>query len=431
MSSCLLALPAHPNSFKSAAKAVRKARQQTLATSQAGKLAPRTIKARTATTQGNRMNLRVARQTLRVLNQRVQRTFDQALQAQKESPYQPILTGPAKRRAPLYIPSILSAKRMYPDKPFLQHPLLGTKLAEAYFLAQNNRLFINLLREAETFWPKFSQAIPRFYEEAKALKQPENILEWTAQQIPAEVTDLFIGEIHDQHEIPQFISELLPLLRQQNPNRPIFLFTEFLLDTQYANWHVTNILVHTSKGHYYAPVWDAAHQLNIPIIGLESSKVPGMHFVKMADIDGNISVIPAGATPEGLRIRNEHWYKILQEYRKKNPDALFVVYTGSAHSLYNFPFSLAKRFPKKTTRMIDLTLREIREDGEICTKTDNLEILNPTLSFPQPVLTWDSPDLIELSGFDVRIKLEPTPKPRELIEQDMLPLQNFLQWPEM
>ena len=95
----------------------------------------------------------------------------------------------------------------------------------------------------------------------------------------------------------------------------------------------------------------------------------------------------------------------MQEYRQKNPDALFIVYTGSAHSYYNFPFSLAKRFPKETTFMLDLTMDLLRSDKGIIYGKDHLERLDEGFYFPQPVLKWNSPDLIQLSGFDARIKL--------------------------
>ena len=319
---------------------------------------------------------------------------------------------------------------MYPDKPFLQPPMLGARLAEAYFLAQSNRLFLKHMREAAEFWPKFTEAIPRFYEEADALAQPTNLLEWTAQQIPTTTKDLFIGEIHGEYEIPQFLSQLLPLLRKQNPQREIFLFTEFLVDNQYSSFHLANLFTQYAKKHYYYPVWEKAHELNIPLVGLESSTVQTVYPIKMANAYGNFSHVPAGAAPEGIRLRNEHWWKIMQKYRQKHPDALFVVYTGSAHSFYNYPFSLAKRSPKKTTFMIELTMEEIREEGNVTFRTDNLESLNPNLSFPQPVLKWSSPDLVELSGFDVRVKLPKTPKPKELIERDLAPLQDSGIWPD-
>lgn len=424
LSCCLLALPAQAGGLGNAAKGLRQIRQRIRVTT------PKVSKPRTVASLRKKPGLADATRNLRTLDARVERTFNQALAAQQEASHLPsILSGPAKRVKGASIISPLSAKRMYADKPFLQHPLLGPRLAEAYFLAQNNRLFINYVREMETFWAAFEEAIPRFYEEAENLKQPQNLLDWTVEQIPADVKDLFIGEVHDQHEITQFVSELLPRLRAQNPNRKIFLFTEFLMDGQTGNAKISNLLVEHAKKHYYYPVWESAQKLDIPLVGLESSKVQTVHPVKMADPEGHLGTTVVGATPEGIRIRNEHWWNILQKHRQENPDALFVIYTGSFHSMYNYPMSLAKRLSKKTTFVIDLTMEKLVEDGEASYKTDNLETLNPDLSFPQPVLKWNSPDLVELSGFDVRVKLPKTSVPKEIIEYDMRPYQDFNQWP--
>ena len=420
LSSCLVALPAQAGGLGNAAKGLRHLRQKARVTT------PKVSKPRTVSSVRKKPGLVDAARNLRTLNARVERTFNQALAAQQEATHLPsILSGPAKRIKGASIISPLSAKRMYADKPFLQHPLLGPQLTEAYFLAQNNRLFINYVREMESFWAAFEAAIPRFEQEAKALAQPTNLLEWTVEQIPANVKDLFIGEVHDQHEITQFVSELLPRLRAQNPTRQIFLFTEFIYDNSNGGNFPADLLVEHSKKHYYYPVWESAQELGIPLIGMEGSKAASIHPIKMADPEGNMGTDVVGAAPEGIRLRNEYWWNILQRYRQENPDALFVIYTGSFHSMYNYPMSLAKRLSKKTTFVIDLTMEKLMEDGEATYKTDNLETLNPNLSFPQPVLKWSSPDLIELSGFDIRIKLPKTTMPEEIIQQDMMEFQSL------
>ena len=439
LSGCLLASTAQAQVMKNAAKGLRQIRRgaRTVVTHVNTRIPKLRIKPpvsvrpiSTVSARVTKPNLRVAQKTLRTLNARVERTFQQAVHVQEMSNYRPILEGPTIRRKGVTKISLLSAKRMYPNKPFLQHPVLGSRLAEAYFLAQSNRFFIKHMRELEAFWPKFNEAIPRFYEEAEALKQPADLLEWTAEQIPATTKDLFIGEIHGQHEIPQFLSELLPRLRQKNPNREIILFTEFLVDNQYSSLHFANLFSQYPKKHYYYPVWEKARELNIPLVGLESSSVQTIYPVKMVDATGKIAHVPAGATPEGMRLRNEHWRKIMQKYRQQHPDALFVVYTGSAHSFYKYPFSLAKKTPKETTFMLELTMEKFREDGKTYFKTDNLEALNGNLSFPQTVLKWNSPDLVELSGFDARIKLPNTVKSKALLEQDMAPYQDFSTFPD-
>lgn len=385
--------------------------------------------------KSGRPTFREARQNLRELNQEVDRSFERAQKAMEQTNARPLLGGPIKHRKGLTDISLLRAKRIYPNNPELQHPVLGPQLAQAFFLIKNNELFIEHLQEVEfSFWPRFMDASRRFYEEAENFTQPKNILEWTAEQIPAEVTNLFIGEVHYQHEIPQFVSELLPQIRdqvrKQNPNRKIFLFTEFLPDSKTANQNVVDLFFEDLQKHYYYPVWEMAQELEIQVIGLESSKVQNIYPVSMSDAHGEIYQIPAGATLEGVHLRNEHWLEIMQQYRAENPDALFVFYTGSGHSFYNYPCSLTKNLPKENTFMLELTMQEIVSEGTTYYKTDNLELMNPALSFPQPVLKWSDPELVELSGFDVRIKLPSTPKPEKLKKYENLPAQHFMRLPD-
>ena len=246
--------------------------------------------------------------------------------------------------------------------------------------------------------------------------QPTNLAEWTAQQITSTTQNLFIGEIHGHPEIPQFVDELLPLLHAQNPDRKIFLFTEFLQDLEGQDAPLKDKLIEMQDMHHKIYLWETAEQLDIPLIGLESQKWP--YDYKLLKVNPQVGIytgfVRTGETLEGLRIRNDHWHKILQTYRQQNPDALFVVYTGSAHSLYYYPFSLAKRFPKETTLMLDLTMEEFREGNSVTRATDHLELLDPNnMSFPQPVLKWSSPDLIQLSGFNIRIKVPVKENPFE------------------
>lgn len=349
-------------------------------------------------------DLAAAQSHLQTLNARVERSIQHARQARANSNHFSLIKGPIDRSG-LFGPGPFHAEYLYPDKLYLQHPELGAELTEAYFVAQSNRLYAKYLREMDQhFWPAFEAARTRFYEEAQALEQPENLLKWTAEQIPASTQNLFIGEIHGNPEIPHFVDELLQLLHQQNPGRKIFFFSEFLRDLEGKDAPVTEKIIPISGVRYRMGLWKTAELLDIPLIGLETDKWPyDYDFVRT---DPYETPILAGATAEGLRIRNNHWHTILQKYRQQNPDALFVIYTGSAHSLYNFPFSLAKRFPKETTLMLDVTMEELRFHGEFIKLTDHLELLDADhMHFPQPVLKWSSPDLIELSGFDMRVKL--------------------------
>ena len=425
LSVCLLALPVEVQaawrfSPKKIAAAVRRAvtpkrakrPEQPVRTPQSAIRTPQTARP----VRLGKPDLETAQSYQHTLDKRAIRSIQQAKQARRHSVTNPILLkGPVDR--PIIGPGPFSAEHMYPEKLYLQHPQQGANLTEAYFVAQSNRLYAKNIWDMDTyFWPAFKAARPRFYQEARAFEQPANVLEWTAQQISATTQNLFIGEIHGHPEIPQFVDELISLLHAQNPDRKIFLFTEFLKDLEGKEAPLKEKLIWMQDTHHKVDLWETAEQLDIPLIGLESQKWP--YDYKLLKVDPEVGAytgtVRTGETPEGLRIRNDHWYEILQEYRQQNPDALFIIYTGSGHSLYFYPFSLAKRFSKETTLMLDLTMEEFRyNDGTATRRTDHLEILDDDLSFPQPVLKWSSPDLVELSGFDIRIKLPVKENPFE------------------
>ena len=122
------------------------------------------------------------------------------------------------------------------------------------------------------------------------------------------------------------------------------------------------------------------------------------------------------ATLEGVRLRNERWINTLSSYRTKYPDALFIVYTGADHALYNRPFSLATHFPQEQTFVTALYPdkgTDFISDGKwwhVPSMTEKsylgpLEQIHKQADFPQPVLKWSTPQLSQIAGFDVRIKI--------------------------
>ncbi len=338
-----------------------------------------------------------------ILEARVARTFQQAQQAPHPSKdsvlWEPI---PVQSR-PVRLFSF-NSKHIYPDKPFLAHPIRAGQLTEAYILAQNNRLFLQHLRRMKAWWPQFIAAIPRFQKEARSLPQPKNPLRYAVEQIPPTVKNIFLGEVHDQQEIVQFISQMLPLLRQKYKNTPIFMFAEFLP----AKLHKGKYLPDEFPGIHepdYTAIWESAAQEKIPLIGLEPPFAHNYHEVKTYSPKGEEEYVSLWGTMEGMRLRNEYWWNILQQYRAQNPEAIFVVYTGSAHSLYTLEFSLAARLPQEETFMLELVMSQKSNKNNPEVTTDNLEGMYPQLNFPQTVLHWKTKGLAQLSGFDMRIRV--------------------------
>lgn len=339
-----------------------------------------------------------------ILEERMERTFARANQAQQKSVHPGMWGSVPPRYHSRWALRHLNPKHIYPDKPFLAHPIYGGQLTEAYILSQTNRALVNHLEKMKTFWPRFAAAIPRFKREAQALLQPKDPLRYAVKKIPQTVKNIFLGEVHDQPDIVRFISNMLPLLRQKYAGKPIFLFTEFIWDIERNGKHLPDTTpgLHESD---YALIWQSAAKENIPVIGLEAKYIKHDYKLEVIGEENEGEAESLWTTLEGVRLRNEHWWKILEQYRAENPDAIFVIYTGSAHSLYNAEFSLATRTPKAETFMLELDVKKRPEEGKGGTR-DNLEDIYPRLSFPQPVLHWRSKDLIELSGFDMRIKVQ-------------------------
>ena len=303
------------------------------------------------------------------------------------------------------------AKELYPDKPFLHKGLLSPVLTHLYFLAESNRLYIQHLRQAQEFWPVFNEAIPRFYEEAESIVQPEEtqeaMVQWAAAQIPANVKVLGIGEWHGYREIPTFLADLLEKIdaQMEEQGRKVILFTEFLVNPN-TSGPLFGGFVNCPYGHYYRAVWNRARHLDIKVVGLEDQYVrSNLSNVQGYGGENSTFTLRRWAAMDGVRIRNEHWSTLLQKYREENPDALFIIYAGAGHLLYNHPFSLLAQFNKEETFMLNLVPDEAYEGGQMFHGTDPLEELNPNLSFPQPVIKWQSPDLAQLSGYDARVRL--------------------------
>ena len=79
-------------------------------------------------------------------------------------------------------------------------------------------------------------------------------------------------------------------------------------------------------------------------------------------------------------------------YRKKYPDALFIIHTGAWHSGYIMPFSLAQAFNPQETFVAHF----MRKD---CTLINEFThgLVNA------PVLGWTDKKLARIAGFDVQI----------------------------
>lgn len=347
--------------------------------------------------------------TSQVLESRLINTSIRAQQAQLKLP---------KTLRPLISPSVASFpeinwQAIYPAKSFLT----TQEQTVNYMLAKNNRLQVQEAERLEKLFQDLQAHVTQLQQAAQTTPQVEPYLPWAVEQIPAQTTMLFLGETHDVPEVRQAIRELIKELAQHAQGRKIILFTEFLPEqTHYTPANKSQVEQTKSR---YKETWQSALEQNIEVVGLEPAfvfedlfKDTSMELSQMPS--GAITETPLWANLEAVRLRNEAWTRILQQYRAENPDALFVVYDGAAHSSYNTRFTLSHAFEKESPFVINveptyhIKTAHIMEDGERVRDVApyrNLVEKMLGIELPQRVIQITAPELKQLAGFDIRLKI--------------------------
>lgn len=293
------------------------------------------------------------------------------------------------------------------------HFLNTTQKFKNYIIARNNRLFANEVRRLNTLAPELEMHYPALKRRAKLLEQVPRYKGLTQEQwmheliqlIPEQTRYLFLGEQHGFAAIQQALQDFVSQLRHTYPQRKIILFSEFLPkgvsfssphDMQ-ATWFDMNKHVES----FYVKLFEKALSENITVVGLEH---PDRYvFYPYAE---TINAQSPGQVPfwnslEGVSQRNELWYQILQTYRAKNPDALFVIHTGAGHALYNRPFSLGARFAKEETFIAAFYPQSTMSTYY----KDPIELLYKPAELPETFLYFTIPAHIQAAGFDARLRI--------------------------
>ena len=347
-------------------------------------------------------------QISRQLEKRAVLSFEQAKQAQAAlGSSRSIVAGEPVRT--VLRPKDMPRTNVYSDKPFLT----TRRQTANYLVSQSNRLFVRELERMKAVWEQIDTHLPQLQAAAAQTEQSPTPIPWLAHQIPADTSLLFIGEVHGYSEIRQATAALLRELRALYPAREILLFTEFLPE----DFHPSQSADLTSLSlPRYVPVWETALQEDIEVIGLEPDFILEDSCTALAiNRKGKFKLVPQWALLEGVRLRNEHWKDTLQKYRQQHPQALFVVYSGAGHSLYNYPFSLSAALPNEksfVTALYPDKFLKIQSNGTRLVQelvsapfTGPLEGLTEQVKFPQSVLHFKDPSLSRTAGFDVRIRL--------------------------
>ncbi|MBO4675418.1 MAG: hypothetical protein J5601_04965 [Elusimicrobiaceae bacterium] len=235
-------------------------------------------------------------------------------------------------------------RELYPNASFL-----SSRELVPYMLAKNNleirkHIRLHQARE-EAFVEKFGK-LPADFGEVDAAPFVGAEAQWLAEQVPADTQYLLLGEIHMQGLQP-YLADFIKHIRVRNPQREIILLTEFLparstwteesgqtinFDDEKDRWTAYMVMSNDL-------VFTAAQEERMKLVGLERNEVCSYDEINGKNL---VEGVPQSfwETVEGMRLRNERWLEVIEEYRQAHPDALFIIYAGSGHCEYYQPYSL-------------------------------------------------------------------------------------------
>ena len=365
----------------------------------------------------------VASQSAAQLSQQLERGAQAALEQARAAKIEtyPYISHNIAPAVGVQVLSGWQVEPLYQDRPELKKA--GD--ISSYLLRQENSLVVQEMeRQKNHVWPQLGSNIKQLEQAAAATPQTDDPLHTVIEKLPSSVNTLFVGELHGFPEIKQAMNRLLVQLRRQQPSRPIILFTEFLPKdfvwkekNPSFKWHPGCRKVGLENKDFLA-VWNQAQELNIPTVGLEpmQSCLDTRLCSSFFSLAGN-GVVPKyfNISLSGIKYRNENFVEVLQRYRENNPDALFVVYTGTSHVEYHKFYSVAAQFKPQETFVLSLfpsvkrLAQRLGEDKETAQYSYHpIRQFIQVGDFPQNFLYFNK-DLAPIAGVDALIRLE-TPK---------------------
>lgn len=242
------------------------------------------------------------------------------------------------------------------------YPTLSNTLSSLH----NNQMLLACLRNLadKLAWLRARpKELRRSLQTEKALPAWEKLTTQLAQE-----KLIFIGEIHNYPAVQYAVGELITRLARQVPQRRVVVFTEFLdlpawnpapRDTRatYYRRIIPQELLPKSptnddKFLQYAPqLFLRLKKLGVDIYPLEDT-VQQQVLARESGMDEDLSLLT-------LTQRNKTWARVLEskmaDIRRTDPDALFVVYGGLAHTSWLMPASLPKFFAAEQPAVVEIT----------------------------------------------------------------------------
>ena len=289
---------------------------------------------------------------------------------------------------------------------------LSPQARRDYFLAANNRAGSLVLRRQLENIKRIQDNLFNLWEGRKFFRSMplEKLL---VREIPEQTKYILLGEEHDSLPVLMFLVKFFREYRINNPKKKIFLLTEFLpaeeplpsvslrhkkTASAYYYTLVSWLCWMKENDALYASVFNNAISAGISVRGLEpgcmyqKKKTATMLFGQSADW---------GVLPEGMRLRNQAWLKQIQALRQQEPDAVFIVYAGEAHTAYNAPFNISQALPPEETFVVHLFPEEKTDDFPRDLLDSQSQGIYPFDT--KNVLAWKLPYLSRVSGFDMRL----------------------------
>ena len=337
------------------------------------------------------------------LRNRVERTYLQALQAQQLERELNWYAGLGATER------ILSEDVLLDEEVYATTDFLTTNKQRAkYFLTRQNRETIRQI-------PFFQNYAVTIREHLDKLRQHMHDLSPAPLSLPdassltavisPKTSYFLLGEIHNVPAIRNQVINILQALRTKHPKKQIFLFTEFLPKEQ--TWQPNSP---NTPFENYLPVWQAAYELNIPVIGLDPQYVFDnltatieLESNSLAQLELTAKAVNMWTTLEGIRLRNKDWLSTLKKYREQYPQALFIVYGGAVHFDYAFPFSIGQSLAGPSTHVTILQPEKARDrHGNLTNKFSLFDQVSDDHFTQYQLVRITHKKLAKLAGFDTR-----------------------------
>ncbi len=162
--------------------------------------------------------------------------------------------------------------------------------------------------------------------------------------IPATARKIYVGEEHRQPAIYQAFEQMVLQYHAAYPQRKMIVLTEFVSD-RLLPWQLPGKPVGRLEMRWRLNAKEFAFfnkfvQEGIEVIGLENTAYIKEHESLITSSESEAHSV------YGMQERNAHWRRIISYVADKNPQAVLFIYTGSMHTHYRAPFSLATPSPQ-------------------------------------------------------------------------------------